>query len=126
MVIVGTYLNVADKSGAKIVQCIKLLRSLSLAGVGDKLVVVVKDAVPKKKKKKKFAKKSEIHTAVLTKHKRPLIRKTGYSVQFADNCVVLLKKGELTPFSNRLVGSVPRELRLKGYTKLVSMSSNVF
>ena len=78
------------------------------------------------KKKKKFAKKGDIFSALILTNCFNLRRITHYYLRFNLNTVILLKKNEPVPFSNRMVGPVPRELRRLGFTRVTSMASNVF
>jgi len=121
MIIVETKLNVADNSGAKLVQCIKVLggskrRSASL---GDIIVVSVKEAIPNGK-----VKIGEITRAVVVRTKKGVSRNDGSTIRFDKNSAVLLtKEGE--PIGTRIFGPVTRELRLKRFTKIISLAPEV-
>ena len=121
MIIVETKLNVADNSGAKLVQCIKVLggskrRSASL---GDIIVVSVKEAIPNGK-----VKIGEITRAVVVRTKKGVSRNDGSTIRFDKNSAVLLtKEGE--PIGTRIFGPVTRELRLKKFTKIISLAPEV-
>ena len=121
MIIAETKLNVADNSGAKLIQCIKVLggskrRSASL---GDLIVVSVKEAIPKGK-----VKKGEIFRAVVVRTKKGVSREDGSTIRFDKNSAVLLtKEGE--PIGTRIFGPVTRELRLKRFTKIISLAPEV-
>lgn len=123
----GTYVQVVDKSGARGALLVCLLRNLAIGQCGSVGIVVIKNALPKRKKKKKFAKKGDIFPALVLTNRIPIHRKTHYYVRFSVNTVILLKKNEEepVPFSNRMVGPVPRELRYKGLTRIAAMASNV-
>lgn len=114
-------LFVADNTGAKEVACIKVLgRSLAKwARVGDEIVVSVKSAQPRGQVKKK-----EVHRAVIVRQKKPLNRKDGSSVRFDENAVVLVNPDK-TPKGTRVFGPIARELREKGYIKIISMGQEV-
>ena len=121
MIIAETKLNVADNSGAKLVQCIKVLggskrRSASL---GDVIVISVKEAIPKGK-----VKKGEVTRAVVVRTKKGVSRQDGSTIRFDKNSAVLLtKEGE--PIGTRIFGPVTRELRLKKFTKIISLAPEV-
>ena len=121
MIIAETKLNVADNSGAKLVQCIKVLggskrRSASL---GDLIVVSVKEAIPNGK-----VKKGEVTRAVVVRTKKGVSRQDGSTIRFDKNSAVLLtKEGE--PIGTRIFGPVTRELRLKKFTKIISLAPEV-
>ncbi|MCL5016158.1 MAG: 50S ribosomal protein L14 [Patescibacteria group bacterium] len=112
-------LNVADNSGARLVRCFRILggRKKS-AGIGDIIVVSVQTAEPRKPVKKK-----DIVRAVIVRTKTPLRRKDGSYVRFDENAVVLVDKKE--PKATRIFGPVPRELKEKGYDKVVSLAEEI-
>lgn len=116
-----TWLDVADNSGAKIVRCIKVLGSTRrrYASVGDVIVVVIKDASPRA-----LVKKKTIERAVIVRTKFPIRRKDGSYVRFDDNAVVIISK-EGEPKGTRVFGPVARELREKGFQKIISLASEV-
>ncbi len=106
MIQIQTELLVADNTGAKRVECIKVLGGSKrrYAGVGDLIVVSVKDALPNGK-----VKKGSVHKAVVVRTKKEIFRKDGSKVQFDSNSVVLTdEKGE--PIGTRIFGPVTREL----------------
>ena len=110
-----TYLTVADNSGAKRLQCIRVLGSnRRYAHVGDVIVATVKDALPNM-----GVKKSEVVKAVIVRTKATLRRNTGNSIRFDDNAAVLINEDK-NPKGTRVFGPVARELRDKNYTKIVS------
>ena len=114
-------LKVADNSGAKEVLCIKVLGGTRrrYASLGDKIVISVKDAMPSGN-----AKKGLVTKAVVVRTKKEIRRKDGSHVKFDDNAVVLLNpQGEL--MGTRIFGPVARELREKGYMKVVSLAPEV-
>ena len=121
MIIAETKLNVADNSGAKLIQCIKVLggskrRSASL---GDLIVISVKEAIPNGK-----VKVGEITRAVVVRTNKGVSREDGSIIRFDKNSAVLLtKEGE--PIGTRIFGPVTRELRLKRFTKIISLAPEV-
>ena len=121
MIQVQTELNVADNTGAKIVECIKVLGGSKrrTASVGDKIVVSVKEAMPNGK-----VKKGTVQKAVIVRTKYPISRNDGSKVKFDNNAVVIIDdKNE--PMGTRIFGPVTRELRLKGQTKIISLAPEV-
>ena len=121
MIITETKLNVADNSGAKLVQCIKVLGGSKRrsASIGDVIVVSVKEAIPNGK-----VKKGEVTRAVVVSTKKGVFRKDGSTIRFDQNSAVLLtKEGE--PIGTRIFGPVTRELRLKKFTKIISLAPEV-
>ncbi|HXS35524.1 MAG TPA: 50S ribosomal protein L14 [Flavipsychrobacter sp.] len=114
-------LNVADNSGAKEVLCIRVLGNSGqvYAGIGDKIVVSVKDALPGG-----GMKKGTVSKAVIVRTKNKLRRRDGSYISFDDNAVVLLNNSD-EPRGTRIFGPVARELRDKGYMKIVSLAPEV-
>lgn len=114
-------MSVADNSGAKEVLCIKVLGGSKrrYAGVGDVIVVTIKDAIPRGK-----VKKGDVHKAVVVRTKQPIRRPDGMQIAFDRNAVVLIdKQGE--PVGSRIFGPVTRELRSAGYMKIISLAPEV-
>tara|TARA_B100000809_G_C14913120_1_gene450578 strand:- start:345 stop:713 length:369 start_codon:yes stop_codon:yes gene_type:complete len=121
MIIAETKLNVADNSGAKLVQCIKVLGGSKRrsASIGDVIVISVKEAIPNGK-----VKKGEVTRAVVVRTKKGVSRQDGSTIRFDKNSAVLLtKEGE--PIGTRIFGPVTRELRLKKFTKIISLAPEV-
>jgi large subunit ribosomal protein L14 len=121
MIIAETKLNVADNSGAKLIQCIKVLGGSKRrsASIGDLIVVSVKEAIPNGK-----VKIGEIARAVVVRTKKGVSREDGSTIRFDKNSAVLLtKEGE--PIGTRIFGPVTRELRLKRFTKIISLAPEV-
>ena len=121
MIQVQTELNVADNTGARIVECIKVLGGSKrrYASVGDSIVVSVKEAIPNGK-----VKKGSVHKAVIVRTKKSVYRNDGSAVKFDSNAVVITDdKGE--PIGTRIFGPVTRELRSKGQTKIISLAPEV-
>ncbi|MBI4090615.1 MAG: 50S ribosomal protein L14 [Candidatus Komeilibacteria bacterium] len=115
-------LQVADNSGAKLVQCIRVLGGYKkrYAIIGDIVTVVVKHAQPHAQ-----VKKSEIHHAVVVRQRKELRRADGSYVRFDDNAVVLIDKANKEPKGTRIFGPIARELRSKGFTKIISLAPEV-
>ena len=121
MIQIQTELTVADNTGAKRVECIKVLGGSKrrYAGVGDLIVISVKDAIPKGK-----VKKGAVHKAVVVRTKKEIFRDDGSKIQFDSNAVVLTdEKGE--PIGTRIFGPVPKEIRSKKFIKIASLASDI-
>tara|TARA_B100001123_G_C15249217_1_gene1002153 strand:+ start:1370 stop:1756 length:387 start_codon:yes stop_codon:yes gene_type:complete len=121
MIQVQTELNVADNTGARRVECIKVLGGSKrrYASIGDSIVVSVKDALPNGK-----VKKGSVQKAIVVRTKYPTHRYDGSSVKFDNNAVVIIDdKGE--PIGTRIFGPVTRELRFRGQTKIISLAPEV-
>jgi len=114
-------LKVADNSGAKEVLCIRVLGGSGrrYAGVGDKIVVSVKSAMPNSN-----AKKGSVSRAVIVRTKKKMRRKDGSYICFDDNAAVLLTEND-EPQGTRIFGPVARELRDKDFMKIVSLAPEV-
>jgi len=121
MIQTETVLNVADNSGAKKVLCIRVLGGTRrrYASVGDVIVVTVKEAIPNAK-----VKKGDVLRAVVVRTVKEIRRTDDTIVRFDDNSAVLLaNSGE--PIGSRIFGPVARELRPKGYMKIISLAPEV-
>ncbi len=121
MIQMQTNLDVADNSGAKRVQCIKVLGGAKrrTAGVGDVIVVSVKEAIPRGR-----VKKGEVLQAVVVRTAKEIHRQDGTSIRFDSNAAVLInKQGE--PIGTRIFGPVTRELRAKSFMKIISLAPEV-
>ncbi len=121
MIQAQTYLEVADNSGAKKVMCIRVLGGTRrrYASVGDIIVVSVKEALPNSK-----VKKGEVYRAVVVRTAKEVGRPDGTYIKFDENSAVLLnKQGE--PIGTRIFGPVARELRVKNFSKIVSLAPEV-
>jgi large subunit ribosomal protein L14 len=118
MVFIGSFLKVIDNSGARLVECIKVLGSKGKVGrPGSQVVLSVKTINPKKK-----IKKGEIYKGVVVATKKSSNRPNGFSISFSENCVVLVNnKG--VPLGTRLLGPVMLEVRSFGFVKIVSMAT---
>ena len=121
MIIVESNLDVADNSGAKRVQCIKVLggSKRKTASVGDVIVVSVKDAIPRGK-----VKKGDVHQAVVVRTAYPVRRPDGSVIRFDRNAAVLINKQQ-EPIGTRIFGPVVRELRGRGFMKIISLAPEV-
>ena len=122
MVQVESYLNVADNSGAKMVQCIKVLGGTKRrnAGIGDIIVVAVKDALPTS-----VIKKGSVERAVIVRSHKEYRRPDGTYIRFDDNACVIIDAA-LNPKGKRIFGPVARELRERGeFMKIVSLAPEV-
>ncbi len=121
MIQMQSTLFVADNSGAKSIQCIKVLGGSKrrFASIGDVIVITVKDAIPRGK-----VKKGEIHKAVIVRTSKEISRADGSSIRFDKNSAVLINtSGE--PLGTRIFGPVTRELRSKKYMKIISLAPEV-
>jgi len=121
MIQMQTNLEVADNSGARRVQCIKVLggSKRKVASVGDVIVVSVKEAIPRGR-----VKKGDVHRAVIVRTSKDIRRTDGSSIRFDRNAAVLInKQGE--PIGTRIFGPVTRELRGKKFMKIISLAPEV-
>jgi large subunit ribosomal protein L14 len=114
-------LEVADNSGAKAVLCIKVIggSKRKTAGIGDVIVVSIREAIPRGK-----VKKGDIHKAVIVRQKYALRRKDGTLIRFDRNAAVLVNKDK-EPIGTRIFGPVTRELRTLGFMKIISLAEEV-
>ncbi len=121
MIQMQTYLNVADNSGAKKVQCIKVLggSKRKTAGIGDIIVVAVKDALPNA-----AISKGDVQKAVIVRTRKEFRRPDGTYIRFDDNACVIIDANN-NPKGKRIFGPVARELRDVGYMKIVSLAPEV-
>jgi large subunit ribosomal protein L14 len=121
MIQMQTNLEVADNSGARRVQCIKVLggSKRKYASVGDVIVVSIKDAIPRGR-----VKKGDVSQAVVVRTAKEIRRPDGSSIRFDRNAAVLIdKQGE--PIGTRIFGPVTRELRAKQFMKIISLAPEV-
>ena len=121
MIQMQTKLDVADNSGARRVQCIKVLGGSKrrTAAVGDVIVVTVKEAIPRGR-----VKKGELHRAVIVRTKKEIRREDGSTIRFDSNAAVLLNANK-QPIGTRIFGPVTRELRTEQFMKIVSLAPEV-
>jgi len=121
MIQMQSNMEVADNSGARRVECIKVLGGSHrrTANIGDVVVVSVKEAIPRGR-----VKKGTVHKAVIVRSKHGLQRQNGEKIRFDTNaCVLVNPNGE--PVGTRIFGPVTRELRGKGYMKIISLAGEV-
>ena len=117
-----TILKVVDNSGAKTVQCFKVLGGSKrrYARIGDIIVAAVKEAEPRK-----VVKKHEVVRAVVVRQKQAYGRPDGSYIRFDENAVVILDGQTKNPKGGRIFGPVPRELREKGFDKIVGIAKGL-
>ena len=121
MIQMQTNLDVADNSGAKRVQCIKVLggSKRKTAGVGDVIVVSVKEAIPRGR-----VKKGEVLKAVIVRTAKEVRRDDGTAIRFDRNAAVLINN-QNEPIGTRIFGPVTRELRAKQFMKIITLAQEV-
>ena len=121
MIQMQSNLEVADNSGARRVQCIKVLggSGRKVASVGDVIVVSVKEAIPRGK-----VKKGDVHRAVIVRTAKEIRRPDGSAIRFDRNAAVLLNKQD-EPIGTRIFGPVTRELRSRKFMKIISLAPEV-
>ena len=121
MIQMQTKLDVADNSGARKIQCIKVLGGSKrrFASIGDIIIVSIKDAIPRGK-----VKKGEVLKAIIVRTKKEFKRLDGTTIRFDKNAAVLLDKQE-EPIATRIFGPVTRELRTKKFMKIISLAPEV-
>jgi len=115
-------LNVADNSGARLVQCIRVLGSTRkrYGRIGDIIVVAVKKAEPRR-----LVKKHEVVRAVIVRQVQNFRRKDGSYIRFDDNAVVILDAQTKEPKGGRMLGPIARELKERGFDKIASLSKDL-
>jgi len=121
MIYLGTWLDVADNSGAKRAMCIHVHGGsvVKCARVGDIITVVIKKAIPRAR-----AAKSQIYRAVVVRTRKGIVRSDGSKLEFDTNAIVLLdNKGEM--IGSRVFGPVPREIRMRGFVRITSLAAEV-
>ena len=121
MIQMQSVLGVADNSGARQVQCIKVLGGSRrrYAAVGDVIKVSIKDAIPRGR-----VKKGEVYSAIIVRTVHGVLRGDGSKLRFDDNAVVLLSN-QLQPVGTRIFGPVTRELRSEKFMKIISLAPEV-
>ena len=121
MIQAETLLDVADNSGAKRIECIKVLggSKRKYASIGDVIVVSIKEAIPGAK-----VKKGEVARAVIVRTAKELARPDGSYIRFDSNSAVLINKDN-EPIGTRIFGPVARELRAKRFMKIISLAPEV-
>ena len=121
MIQMQSNLEVADNSGAKRVMCIKVLGGAGrrYASVGDRIVVSVKEAIPRGR-----VKKGDVLQAIVVRTNQAIKRKDGSVIRFDKNAAVIVNK-QSEPIGTRIFGPVPRELRAKNHMKIISLAPEV-
>ncbi|WP_297696364.1 50S ribosomal protein L14 [Phenylobacterium sp.] len=121
MIQMQTNLDVADNSGARRVMCIKVLGGAKrrYAGVGDRIVVSVKEAIPRGR-----VKKGDVLQAIVVRTSQSIKRRDGSVIRFDKNAAVIVNK-QSEPIGTRIFGPVPRELRAKNHMKIISLAPEV-
>ena len=121
MIQMQTVLDVADNSGARRVQCIKVLGGSKrrYAGIGDVIKVSIKEAIPRGK-----VKKGDVYNAVVVRTRKGVRRNDGSLIRFDGNAAVLLNN-KLEPIGTRIFGPVTRELRTDNFMKIISLAPEV-
>jgi len=116
-----TNLDVADNSGARRVQCIRVLGGTGrrTASVGDIIIVSVKDAIPRGR-----VKKGNVHRAVIVRTAKEVQRPDGTAIRFDRNAAVIINNNN-EPIGTRIFGPVTRELRARGFMKIISLAPEV-
>jgi large subunit ribosomal protein L14 len=122
MIQMETVLESGDNSGAKRLKCFKVLggSKKTFAGVGDIIVVSIRDAAPNSK-----VKKGTVHKAVVVRTRKEIMRADGSTIKFDQNAAVLIKGKENEPVGTRIFGPVAREVRQKGFIRIASLAPEV-
>lgn len=117
-----TWMTVADNTGAKVANCVLVLGGTRrrYARIGDLIIVSIKEAEPRG-----TVKRRAVELAVVVRTKAPTRRKDGSTIRFDDNACVIITKGDLMPKGTRVFGPVARELRAKGFQKIISQAPEV-
>jgi large subunit ribosomal protein L14 len=118
----NTRLKVADNTGAREIMCIRVMggSTRKVGGIGDVIIAAVKSAIPTSQ-----IKKGEVVRAVVVRTTKEYGRKDGSYIRFDDNAAVILEADSTNPKGTRIFGPVARELRDKGYMKIVSLAPEV-
>lgn len=122
MVQPGTILKVIDNTGAKIIQCFRVLGGTRkrFAQIGDIVVATVKEAEPRR-----IVKKHEVVRAVIVRQKKKLRREDGTYIGFDENAAVILEGKTKDPKGGRITGPLPREIKEKGFDKIVTLAEEI-
>jgi len=122
MIQTQTMLKIADNSGAKIIMCIKVLGGSKkrYARIGDIIVGTVKDAEPRRP-----VKKHEVVKAVIVRQRKEIKRADGSYIRFDDNAAVIVESTGKNPKGGRIFGPVARELRDKGFDKIINLAQDI-
>jgi large subunit ribosomal protein L14 len=115
-------LKVADNTGAKIVQCFKVLGGTRrrYAQLGDVVVVAVKEAEPRR-----IVKKHDVLRAVIVRQKKNFRRPDGSYIKFDDNAAVILEGKSKEPKGGRIIGPIPKEIKEKGFEKIAALAEEI-
>jgi len=122
MIQLRSHLSVADNTGARRVSCIKVLSGYKrrYARLGDLITVSIKEAVPRG-----AVKKGEVAHAVIVRQRKEMKRADGSAVRFDDNACVLVDRQTREPRGTRIFGPIARELKNRGFTKIISLAPEV-
>jgi large subunit ribosomal protein L14 len=122
MIQTESILKSGDNSGAKQLKCIKVLggSKRKSAGIGDIIVVSIREAISKSK-----VKKGSVHKAVIVRSKSPVVRADGSTIRFDENACVLIKGKENEPVGTRIFGPISREIRQRGFMRIASLAPEV-
>jgi len=122
MIQLRTMLKVADNSGAKLIQCFKVLGGTRhrYAQIGDIIVATVKEAEPRR-----IVKKHEVVRAVVVRQKKNFRRPDGSYISFDDNAAVILEGKTKEPKGGRIMGPLPREIKEKGFEKIAALATEI-
>jgi large subunit ribosomal protein L14 len=122
MIQLRTMLKVADNSGARVIQCIRVLvgSKRKYGQLGDIIVGNIKEAEPRR-----LVKEHEVVRAVIIRQKKAFRRKDGSYIRFDDNAVVILEGKTKEPKGNRIIGPVPREIKEKGFEKIANLAEEI-
>ena len=122
MIQLRSMLTIADNTGAKKAQCIRVFGGYRkrYAHIGDIISIAVKEALPHSQ-----VKKGEMHHAVVVRTRKETKRADGTYIRFDENAIVLVDKKTKEPKGTRIFGPVARELRVKGFTKIISLAPEV-
>ena len=120
MIQTQTQLTVADNTGARKIMCIRVLgNNKTYAGIGDIIIGVIKDSLPRMS-----VKRSDIVRALVVRTRKSIKRKNGTSICFDDNAVVIINS-QNNPRGTRIFGPIAREIRDKDFTRVVSLAPEV-
>ena len=117
-----TMLKVVDNSGAKIIQCFRVLGGSRrrYAQLGDIIVATVKEAEPRR-----IVKKHDVVRAVIVRQKKNFRRQDGSYIKFDDNAAVILEGKSKDPKGSRIIGPIPKEIKEKGFEKIATLSQEI-
>jgi len=123
MIQAGSRLKVADNTGAKVLQCIRVLggNKIRYAGIGDIITVAVKGANPYS-----MVKKGDVLQAVIVRQKKELKRKDGSYIRFDENAAVIVDKNNKEPRGTRIFGPIAKEVKENGFSKIASLAEEIY